>query len=72
MRDKSIYKRALSLAVPMMIQNGITQCYSTLSLDIVAGLNISNILCNLMNVVFVALGSAVGISNRADAGRLGI
>lgn len=39
----------------------LTQCYSTLSLDIVAGLNISNILCNLMNVVFVALGSAVGI-----------
>ena len=30
-------------------------------LEIVAGLNISNALCNLLNVVFVALGSAVGI-----------
>lgn len=39
----------------------LTQCYSRLGLDIVAGLNISNIICNLLNVVFVALGSAVGI-----------
>lgn len=39
----------------------MTQCYSARSLDIVAGLNISNALCNLMNVVFVALGNAVGI-----------
>lgn len=39
----------------------LTQCYSTRGLDIVAGMNISNALCNLLNVVFVALGSAVGI-----------
>ena len=39
----------------------MTQSYSVRSLDIVAGLNISNALCNLMNVVFVALGNAVGI-----------
>lgn len=39
----------------------LTQCYSTRGLEIVAGLNISNALCNLLNVVFVALGSAVGI-----------
>lgn len=39
----------------------ITQTYSTLGLDIVAGLNISNTLCNLLNVVFVALGNSVGI-----------
>ncbi len=39
----------------------LTQCYSKLGLDIVAGLNISNIICNLMNVVFIALGSSVGI-----------
>ncbi len=39
----------------------LTQCYSVRSLDIVAGLNISNALCNLFNVVFVALGNAVGI-----------
>lgn len=39
----------------------LTQCYSRRGLEIVAGLNISNALCNLLNVVFVALGSAVGI-----------
>lgn len=39
----------------------LTQCYSSHGLDIVAGLNISNALCNLLNVVFVAMGNAVGI-----------
>ncbi len=39
----------------------LTQCYSTRGLSIVAGLNISNAICNLLNVVFVALGGAVGI-----------
>jgi putative MATE family efflux protein len=39
----------------------LTQCYSTKGLEIVAGLTISNVICNLLNVVFVALGSAVGI-----------
>ena len=39
----------------------LTQCYSMRGLEVVAGLNISNAICNLLNVVFVALGSAVGI-----------
>lgn len=39
----------------------LTQCYSLRGLDIIAGLNISNALCNLLNVVFIALGNAVGI-----------
>ncbi len=39
----------------------LTQCYSIRGLQVVAALNISNILCNLINVVFVALGNAVGI-----------
>ena len=39
----------------------LTQCYSTRGLNIVAGLNISNAICNLMNVVFIAMGNAVGI-----------
>lgn len=38
-----------------------TQCYSMRGLDVVAGVNISNVLCNLLNVVFVALGYSVGI-----------
>lgn len=39
----------------------LTQTYSTRGLAIVAGLNISNTICNLLNVVFCALGAAVGI-----------
>lgn len=39
----------------------LTQCYSTRGLSVVAGINISNAICNLLNVVFVALGGAVGI-----------
>lgn len=39
----------------------LTQCYSTRGLSVVAGLNISNAICNLLNVVFIAMGGAVGI-----------
>lgn len=39
----------------------LTQCYSKRGLMVIAGLNISNALCNLLNVVFIALGNAVGI-----------
>lgn len=39
----------------------MTQCYSTRGLAIVAGTNISNAICNLINVVFIAMGNAVGI-----------
>ncbi|MCR5147441.1 MAG: MATE family efflux transporter [Eubacterium sp.] len=39
----------------------LTQCYSLRGLDVIAGMNISNAICNLLNVVFIALGNAVGI-----------
>lgn len=39
----------------------LTQIYSGRGLEIVAGLNISNAVCNMLNVVFIALGNAVGI-----------
>lgn len=39
----------------------LTQCYSLRGMDIIPGLNISNALCNLLNVVFIALGNAIGI-----------
>ena len=39
----------------------MTQCYSLRGLSVVAGLNISNAICNLLNVVFIAMGNAVGI-----------
>ncbi len=39
----------------------IAQCYSIRGLAVVAGINIANTLINVMNVVFLALGNAVGI-----------
>lgn len=39
----------------------LMQCYSVRGLDTVAGMNISNTISNLFNVVFVALGSAISI-----------
>lgn len=39
----------------------ITQCYSIRGLSVVAGMNISNAICNVLNVVFITMGNAVGI-----------
>ena len=39
----------------------LSQCYSRKGLAVVAGLNIANVLCNLLNVVFINLGAAAGI-----------
>lgn len=66
---KDVAKKILIKTLPIFLNEflwagGIavlTQCYSKRGLDIIAGLNISNALCNLLNVVFIALGNAVGI-----------
>lgn len=39
----------------------LVQCYSVRGLSVVAGLNISNTINNLFNVVFIALGDSVAI-----------
>ncbi len=39
----------------------LVQCYSLRGLDVVAGLNISNTVVNLFNVMFIAFGSGVSI-----------
>jgi len=39
----------------------LTQSYSLRGLDVLASMNISNSICNLVNVVFSSLGCAVGI-----------
>lgn len=39
----------------------LTQCYSVRGLSVVAGLNISNTIYNLFNIVFIAMGDAVAI-----------
>ncbi len=66
---KEIAVSIIKKGIPMFLNEfmwagslaGLTQCYSIRGLEIVAGLNISNALCNLLNVVFVSLGSAIGI-----------
>ena len=39
----------------------LVQCYSERGMESVAALNISNTICNLLNVVFIAMGDAVAI-----------
>lgn len=36
-------------------------CYSMKGMDVVSGLNISNTIANVFNIVFIALGTAIGI-----------
>lgn len=39
----------------------LSQCYSVRGLNVVAGMNISNTIGNVFNIVMIAMGSAVGI-----------
>lgn len=39
----------------------LLQCYSVRGLNVVAGMNISNTIANVFNIVFIALGSSVAI-----------
>lgn len=39
----------------------LTQCYSVYGLNVVAGLNVSNTINNVFNIVFIALGDSVAI-----------
>ncbi|MDE6608165.1 MAG: MATE family efflux transporter [Lachnospiraceae bacterium] len=39
----------------------LTQCYSVRGLNVVAGLNVSNTINNVFNIVFIALGDSVAI-----------
>lgn len=41
--------------------SALVQCYSLRGLDVVAGLNISNTVVNLFNVMFIAFGSGVSV-----------
>lgn len=48
------------------------QCYATRGLDVVAAVNIAFTIINLMNVVFLSLGSSISIivGNRLGAGKI--
>ncbi len=41
--------------------SALVQCYSLRGIDVVAGLNIANVVINLFNVAFIAFGSGVSI-----------
>lgn len=60
-----IFRKSLPILVNEFMWAGaiavMTQCYAVRGLNVIAGLNISNAICNLLNVVFIALGHAVGI-----------
>lgn len=62
---KEIVKKGFPIFINEFLWAGgiaaLTQCYSLRGLSVVAGINISNAICNLLNVVFVAMGNAVGI-----------
>ena len=68
-QNTAMIKPILRKSVPIMLNEFLwagaiafmTTCYSRRGLDVLAGMNISNAICNLLNVVFIALGNAVGI-----------
>lgn len=62
---RTVVKKGLPIFLNEFLWAGglavLTQEYSTRGLSVIAGLNISNAICNLLNVVFIAMGNAVGI-----------
>ena len=65
----SLLKKVITKGMPLLINEAlwsigmvtINQCYSTRGLDVVPAQNISSTLYNLSSVVFLAMGSSVGI-----------
>lgn len=62
---KDIFTKGMPLLVNEFLWSAgmavLLQCYSVRGLDVVAAVNISNTINNLFNVVFISMGSAVGI-----------
>ncbi len=64
-----LVKQIIIKGIPLLInetiwsggQAALVQCYSTRGLVSVAAFNISSTVSNLFNIVFIALGSAIGI-----------
>lgn len=78
--QRQLAANMLKKGIPLMVNEGLwgfgmaflTQLYSQRGLAVVAGLNISNTIQSLFNVVFLAMGSAIGIiiGQRLGAGQL--
>lgn len=64
-----LVKRILIKGTPLLLNETLwaagmailLQCYSVRGMNVVAGMNISNTISNLFNVVFIALGDSVAI-----------
>lgn len=64
-----LVKKILTKGTPLLLNETLwaagmamlTQCYSVQGLNVVAGLNISNTINNVFNIVFIALGDSVAI-----------
>lgn len=75
-----LFRRIVLTGLPLMFNElfwalSVTmrnQCYSTRGLDVVAAQNINSTIVNLFNVVYLALGSSIGIvvGNLLGAGNL--
>lgn len=65
----SLVKKIIIKGMPLLINETLwgaamamlVQCYSVRGLNVVAGLNISNTINNVFNIVFIALGDSVAI-----------
>ncbi len=65
----SLVVKIIATGFPLMLNEALwssgqavlMQCYSVRGLDVIAALNISSTISNVFNVVFIALGNAVGI-----------
>lgn len=64
-----LMKRILIKGMPLLLNETfwaagmalLLQCYSVRGMNVVAGMNISNTIANLFNIVFIALGDSVAI-----------
>ncbi|MBQ0064195.1 MAG: MATE family efflux transporter [Firmicutes bacterium] len=64
-----LFKKIFITGLPLLLNETLwaagmamlAQCYSTRGLDVVAAMNISNTINNVVNTIFIALGSAAGI-----------
>ncbi len=77
---RTLFRRIFMTGLPLMFNElfwslSVTmrnQCFSTRGLDVVAAQNINSTIVNLFNVVYLALGSSIGIvvGNLLGAGKL--
>ena len=75
-----LLKQVLLKGMPLLVNEAlwsvgmtmITQCYSTRGLAVIAALNISNVISQLFNMVFMSMGSAISIlvGQRLGAGEM--